>query len=410
MSIQPTNAIINSDHQSNSITNQSIRLTVGGTVQASNGTYFKRPADEELFEACLKKKFAYVLACRQIGKSSLMIATAQRLEAQNIRVARIDLNRIGHNIQDAKIWYFSLLDELAYNLQIETDVEAWWDEQPYLSTFTQRFLRFFDEVVLSKISEPVVIFIDEIDMTLDLSFTDDFFAAIRVVHNDRAQYPAYKRLTFVLLGVATPDELIKDNRRTPFNIGQPILIRDFTLAECKQLSEAIEAKHPTQSQNYFNQIYAWTNGHPYLTQKLCVAVINTPSVDDPRLVDNLLNSIFLTDQGPRDDNIRFVQDRVLGDPHARKMLQIYKKILQGKKENDNKKSVAINRLKIYGLVVANRNKLSQRNKIYITIFDIDWAKRNIPPKLSRKDRIQIIIIFIFIIFIILKLLNINYTI
>ena len=283
MSNQATSLTINGDNQSNSMTEQPIRLTVGGTVQASNGTYLTRPADEELFEACLNNEFAYVLGCRQIGKSSLMMATAERLKAKGLRVARIDLNRIGHDVKEAEIWYFSLLDELARNLRLETHVEAWWDSQPRLSTFTQRFLRFLDDVVLTEISEPVVIFIDEIDTTLDLSFTDDFFAAIRGVYNDRAQYPAYKRLTFVLLGVATPNELIKDNRRTPFNIGRPIPMRDFTRAECKRLSEAIEAKHPRQSQNYFKQIYDWTSGHPYLTQKLCVAVVNAPPADEPRL-------------------------------------------------------------------------------------------------------------------------------
>jgi hypothetical protein len=30
--------------------------------------------------------------------------------------------------------------------------------------------------------------------------------------------PEYERLTFVLLGVASPDELIADKQRTPFNI------------------------------------------------------------------------------------------------------------------------------------------------------------------------------------------------
>jgi hypothetical protein len=58
-------------------------------------------------------------------------------------------------------------------------------------------------------SENIVIFIDEIDSVLGLNFPiDDFFAAIRACYNKRAQNPEYKRLTFVLLGVATPTELI----------------------------------------------------------------------------------------------------------------------------------------------------------------------------------------------------------
>ena len=75
----------------------------------------------------------------------------------------------------------------------------------------------------------VVIFIDEIDTTLNLDFADDFFAAIRF----DLQCPRYRsglsiRLTFVLLGVATPSDLIKDRARTPFNIGRAIDLREFS--------------------------------------------------------------------------------------------------------------------------------------------------------------------------------------
>ena len=65
----------------------------------------------------------------------------------------------------------------------------------------------------------MVIFIDEIDSTLSLPFTDDFYAAIRYVYNARARAPEFQRLSFVLIGVATPSDLISDPKRTPFNIG-----------------------------------------------------------------------------------------------------------------------------------------------------------------------------------------------
>lgn len=59
-------------------------------------------------------------------------------------------------------------------------------------------------MLLEAIAGPVVIFIDEIDTTLKLDFTDDFYAAIRYLYNARAEIPAFRRLSFVLIGVATP--------------------------------------------------------------------------------------------------------------------------------------------------------------------------------------------------------------
>ena len=98
------------------------------------------------------------------------------------------------------------------------DENAWWQARSEQSP-VQRFSDFLREVILEEITDPIVVFVDEIDSTLKLGFTDDFFAAIRAAYNARSNDPAYERLTFVLLGVARPADLIKDRTRTPYNIG-----------------------------------------------------------------------------------------------------------------------------------------------------------------------------------------------
>lgn len=352
----------------------SFNFAVGGPVQVKHGTYLPRQADKDLFAACKAGEFAYVLACRQIGKTSLMVETAQRLRQEGVRTALIDLNRIG-KVKDAEQWYFSLITELADALKLQVDVDEWWQERPSLSTLPQRFGQFLRYVVLAEIQEPIVIFIDEIDMTLGLDLTDDFFAAIRTFYNDRAQEPTHYRLTFVLLGVATPDELIKDSSRTPFNIGQAITLRDFTRDECAPFRTEIETRYPSQRSQYFEQIYTWTYGHPYLTQKLCKAFRDEPAINGPDLVEELVEKLFLRPAERGDDNLQFVQDRVRNDPYAEVMLRIYKQILLDQEAVwDDEKSTPINRLKLYGLVVVVRNgKLKVRNKLYARFFNSDWV-------------------------------------
>ena len=66
--------------------------TVGGTVQAGGGLYIPRKADEDLLTLCRAGTFAYVLTSRQMGKSSLMLRTAERLAQEGIRSVIIDLN------------------------------------------------------------------------------------------------------------------------------------------------------------------------------------------------------------------------------------------------------------------------------------------------------------------------------
>src|SRR4029079_15653291 len=117
--------------------------------------------------------------------------------------------------------------------------EEFWFAHTRLSPL-QRWLASLQEVVLVRCPGAVVIFVDEIDTVRSLPFsTDEFFAAIRQCYNRRTQEPAFRRLTFCLLGVATPSDLIQDTRTTPFNIGRRIEITDFTAAEAAPLAAGL---------------------------------------------------------------------------------------------------------------------------------------------------------------------------
>lgn len=50
------------------------------------------------------------------------------------------------------------------------------------------------------------------------------------------------RLTFCLLGVASPTDLIRDTRMTPFNIGRRVELNDFSEAEAAPLACGLNPK------------------------------------------------------------------------------------------------------------------------------------------------------------------------
>ncbi|MBV9791824.1 MAG: AAA-like domain-containing protein, partial [Chloroflexi bacterium] len=241
--------------------------TVGGTVQAGSGLYVTRKADDELLALCRASDFAYILADRQIGKSSLMIRTKQQLDHEGIQSVIIDLEEIGVVKVSAEAWYLGLLAEIEEQLELKTDVTGWWQQHSYLS-IAQRFASFFQQVLLAEISSPIVIFVDEIDSTLSLDFTDDFFTVIRALYDARSRMPQLRRLSFVLIGVATPGDLIQDATRTPFNIGQQVDLSDFTVEEALPFAKGLGLS-PAKARQILDWVLAWTGGHPYLTQRLC---------------------------------------------------------------------------------------------------------------------------------------------
>jgi hypothetical protein len=225
----------------------------GGTLRSDAPSYVKRPTDDELYELALEGEYCYVLTPRQMGKSSLMIRTARRLREQGVRPAIIDLTGIGTEINGER-WYVSLLSELARRLRLRLPVAARWQERAAL-THVDRLISFVRDVILATIAEPVVIFADEVGTTLSLNFRDDFFAAIRRMWNLRAEEPAFQRLTFVLLGVASPPELIKDPVRTPFNIGHGLTLEEFSRRVAAHLETGLELAHPGQGEPIFSRIY-----------------------------------------------------------------------------------------------------------------------------------------------------------
>ncbi len=349
-------------------------FVAGGTLPPNVPSYVTRPADDELFDLALAGKFCYVLTTRQMGKSSLMIRTARRLQADHVQTAILDLTQMGTHSVDT--WYLDLLTELADELGLSVDPEAWWQARKSLGQ-VRRFTNFLRDVVLTEIEERVVIFIDEIDTTLSLPFSDDFFTAIRATYNARAKDPTFTRLTFVLIGVAAPSDLIKDRTRTPFNIGQGITLDDFDDEDTTVLRDGLEAVYPGQGVLIFNRIYHWTNGHPYLTQKLCRQAVEADTGQwDKTRIDRLVDTLFLAEQARKESNLQFVRDKILTHPQARRLILLYRQIYQGPPVVDDERSSLQNQLKLSGLVKANERHLQVRNEIYRQIFDGAWIKAN----------------------------------
>ncbi len=354
-------------------------FTVGGTIRPG-AAYVVRPADAQLHQAIQSAEYCNVLTSRQMGKSSLMAHALHHLREAKRHAVTIDLTNIGTRVSEEQ-WYLGIIMSLVYQLDLDTkiDVDAWWQAHASQGA-VQRFSDFLRDVLLQEIAEPIVIFIDEIDSTLNLPFTDDFFAAIRALYNARASNPIYERLTFVLLGVARPADLIKDRTRTPYNIGRSIELTDFSPAEAETLLPGLDVLAHGQTAVILERILYWTNGHPYLTQKVCAEVaLNSDEVWDEAAIDALVQRLFLSDEARKESNLQYISRRILESQQREGLLHIYQQVLAGKSVPDDERDPIRSQLKLTGLVkVSPQDTLVVRNRIYTTVFDSEWVKANLP--------------------------------
>src|SRR2546428_3774732 len=109
------------------ITEETSYYVTGGTLRPDAACYVERQADTGLYEGVGRSEFCYVLTSRQMGKSSLMARTAARLREEGVVVVVLDLTQIGQNLS-AEQWYLGLLDRLARALDLEDELEEFWEE------------------------------------------------------------------------------------------------------------------------------------------------------------------------------------------------------------------------------------------------------------------------------------------
>ncbi|WZI66926.1 MAG: AAA-like domain-containing protein [Gloeotrichia echinulata CP02] len=361
---------------------------LGGSLEYQHPTYVVRQADSDLYEGLKNGDLCYVLNSRQMGKSSLRVHIMKQLKEQGIKCASVDLTRIGSHVTPSE-WYGGFVSELlrGFGLSKKVNFGTWWREREFLPP-KQRLSELIDDVILTEFTGRIIIFIDEVDSILRVSFKDDFFAFIRACYNQRADNPEYQRLTFCLLGVATPSNLIADKNRTPFNIGRAIELTGFQLDEVAALVHGLEGKI-TRPKAILEEVLKWTGGQPFLTQKLCQLICisgeSFPAYQERECVEELVQTQIIQNWEAQDEpeHLRTIRDRLLqnAENQTGRLLGLYQQILQqGEIPADD--SPEQMQLRLTGLIVKQQGKLRIYNCIYAEIFNQAWLDKvltNIRP-------------------------------
>lgn len=360
---------------------QNTTYQVGGSLSEEASTYVIRQADSQLYQGLKAGQFCYLLNCRQMGKSSLRVQTMRRLKKEGIACIAFEMRELClHEVTEDE-FYGGFVSYLVSEFNLDIDLENWWYGHNLIHP-ALRFNKFIEEILLEQITENIVIFIDEVDSVLNLIFKDDFFAFIRSCYNKRADKPKFNRLTFALLGVATPADLIEDKDRTPFNIeSQAIELNGFQLDEATPLETGFIniTKNPHA---VLKEILFWTGGQPFLTQWVCQLVSSLSHIENgaeadcvakivrTRIIENWLAQ-------DKQQHLQTIRDRILNNEQlACWSLGMYQQVLEaGELAVDD--TPEIMKLRLSSLVIKQSGYLKVYNRIYQSVFDNTWVEKEL---------------------------------
>ena len=362
---------------------------VGGSLRYGHPSYIIRKADRDIYHALREKEFCYVLNSRQMGKSSLRVRTMKILAQEGFKCVVIDLGILSR-FAETEQWFGGLVAELWRKLRLTTGINddlEWWRSHEDLPPVL-RFSRFIADVLLVNCDKNIVIFLDEVDNIISLYFRDELLVLIRNCYEKRAESPQYSRLTFCLLGVATPSNLRLNKHLNPLNIGKAIQLRGFNLQEAQPLVVGL-ANNFAEPETILKEILDWTKGQPFLTQKICALAVRHQEIGNniTQLIQyHLIDNWEINDEP---EHLKTIRDRLLHNAKDKaRLLTLYRYILQhqGIDIDGSDKQVE---LRLSGLVTAQQGKLKVSNPIYEKVFNRQWVDRQLAAISPYQDAIAI---------------------
>jgi hypothetical protein len=290
---------------------------------------------------------------RQMGKSSLLMRTMDASMKAGKKLVYLDFQLFDQEVLSAAdTFYRQFCASLTEQLGIDDKVVDYWQDS---GGNNQRCTLYMQTHVLKAIDGPLVLLMDEVDRMFDADYRSDFFGMLRSWHNNRAlpNLRIWKRFDLVLVTATEPYHLIANLNQSPFNVGEVILLEDFTLQQVSDLNQC-HGSPLTPAQE--RQLMTLLHGHPYLVRRALYLVASQ------RLDFETLLEQSKMEQGPFGDHLRYHLFRIYGN---QELVKCFLQVIR----NNTCSNERIARLLIAaGLVRRDEQRIVPRCQLYADYF------------------------------------------
>lgn len=234
-----------------------------GQISLGSQFYIERsPVEESCFKTVMQPgSLIRIKASRHMGKSSLMVRVLDHAAQQGCKTVFLSLNMADRSILqdlDKFLQWFSA--SVGLGLHLPNRLNGYWDEL-FGSKISCKI--YFEQYLLAKTMQPVVLALDDVDRLFDYpELADEFFGLLRTWHEQAKNRDVWQQLR-LLVAHSTEVYIPLNVNKSPFNVGVPINLGSFTSEQVMQLAKQYQLElSPTD----VAKLIEIGDGQPYLTQ------------------------------------------------------------------------------------------------------------------------------------------------
>lgn len=346
-----------------------------------DSVYVLRAADEQASRLLLAGSDCYITAASQMGKSSLRERLRRELSAQ-AQVLSIDLSTLQRGSLAAffRDLFVTLNERISWTSPSPPALPSGTDEAS-LGLAWREYLRHLGEG-----PRDTILIFDELQSVLEQPpDLQSFFSEICYVQEARSQVPAYSRLTFCFLGRFS----VKSNqfihiKSNPIKNSKPLPLGNFSRRDLRGFQAALLDKFGRDlTSTLLDQVYFWTDGHPWLTHHLCYEIYHaensltaSSATED---IKQLVDSLYVPAVRQTDDFIEYARARVAGsrrsapDSKNTQVLRLYRRLLNQEAVQAEADSEIQEELLLLALCRQEGDLLRVQNRIIAAAFDHRWV-------------------------------------
>ena len=232
-----------------------------GSLPLNSPFYLERPYLKEQVEREIKKPGALIRikAPKEMGKTSLLLRIIDRAEELSYCTVSLNLEQVDRAIlSDLNLFLRWLCANIARQLDLEPRLEDYWDEVMGSKISCTLYFQY----ILEQIDTSLVLALDDVNHIFEYTqVAKDFLPLLRSWYEEAKRLPIWRKLRIVVVH-STEIYVPLHLNQSPFNVGLPIQLNNFSQEEVQQLAKCygLDWENGQEAQ----QLMSMVEGHPAL--------------------------------------------------------------------------------------------------------------------------------------------------